>query len=236
MMRFLTCLVLASSLMPVGAGAQSREALADAAHAFDEAALRVEDNSAKATSVRKWMGPIKLGFTKGVRAPGLVEPTRQAVKQIAAEAGIEVIDLPPDEASPPYQVVFDENESSNGQRNCFARTWWQAWMINKVELKINPAYGATIDGCIIHEAMHSFGFNSHPHDSDSVLSYRYKRHALTPLDKNLIHTLYDKRIVPGLKPAVASQLGCRILGERLGASATDVDAVCRDRTGPTPSI
>jgi hypothetical protein len=236
MNRLLACLLLASSLLPAGATAQPREALADAAHAFDEAALRVEDNSAKATSVRKWMGPIKLGFTKAVRAPGLVEPTRQAVTQIAAEAGIEVIDLPPDEASPPYQIVFDENESVSGQRNCFARTWWQKWVINKVELKINPACGATIDGCIIHEAMHSFGFNSHPHDSDSVLSYRYRRRALTPLDKNLIHTLYDKRIAPGLRPAEASQLGCRILGERMSVAAADIDAVCRDRKGPTPSI
>jgi hypothetical protein len=235
MNRLMACLVLAGSLLPAGAVAQSREALADAALAFDEGALRIEDNSAKATAVRKWVGPIRLGFVKAVRAPGLVEPTRQAIRQIADEAGITVIDLPPDEPSPPYQVTFDENESSDGRRNCFARTWWRQWEINKVELKINPAYGAAIDGCIIHEAMHSFGFNSHPHDSDSVLSYRFKRRALTALDRNLIRTLYDRRITLGMKPARASQLGCRILGERLGTSAVDIEAVCRDRKGPMPS-
>lgn len=235
MNRLPACLMLMMCLLPVCASAQSRESLTDAAHAFDDAALRLDDNNAKATGVRKWTGPIKLGFIKAVRTPSLVEPTRQAVKQIALEAGIEVIDLPSDSLNPPYQVVFDENESSSGKRNCFSRTSWRKWAIYKVELKINPAYGATIEGCIIHEAMHSFGFTSHPHDSDSVLSYRFKRRALTSLDKSLIHALYDERITPGLKPAAASQFACRILGERMGVGSADIDAVCRDRKGPTPS-
>jgi hypothetical protein len=81
----------------------------------------------------------------------------------------------------------------NGQRNCFSRTSWQKWAITKVELEINPAHGAAIEGCIIHEALHSFGFTSHPHDGDSVPS---RRRTLTVLDRNLIHALYDKRIAP----------------------------------------
>ncbi len=72
--------------------------------------------------------------------------------------------------------------------------------------------------------------------AQSVLSYvQHGQRSLTPLDQHLIHTLYDPRLQPGMAPAPASQLACRILGERLGAAAADIDAVCRDRKGPTPS-
>jgi hypothetical protein len=162
--------------------------------------------------------------------------SRPAVKQIAAEGGVTVVDLPPDDPAAAFVVIFDENESTGGKCNCFARAWWKAWALNKVELKVNPANGSDIDVRIIHEALHSFGFLSHPHGADSVLSYLYKRRALTPIDNHLIHTLYDSRIRIGMPVAPASQLACRILGERLGSQPADVDAACRNRKGPTPAL
>ena len=46
--------------------------------------------------------------------------------------------------------------------------------------------------------MHSFGFLSHPHAAPSVLSYVNKgQRSLTPLDADLIHTLYDPRLTAG---------------------------------------
>ena len=69
-----------------------------------------------------------------------------------------------------------------------------------------------------------------------MLGYRYtQRRALTTLDKHLIHTLYDGRVKVGTPPVRASQQACRILGERLGSAPADIDAVCRDRKGPTAS-
>jgi hypothetical protein len=59
------------------AHSQSRDALADAARAFDEAALRADDDNAKPKPVRKWLAPIRLAFANPSAAPALVEISRQ---------------------------------------------------------------------------------------------------------------------------------------------------------------
>jgi hypothetical protein len=217
------------------AAAQSRQALADAARAFDEAALRGQDDNAKPMPIRKWMGPIKLAFANPSAAPALVEITRRSVKLLAGEAGIEVVEVAEAGPAANYVVYFDENGLRGRAGDCSANGWWNGKkVIYKGELRINPVRMRDIDRCAIHEPMHTLGFFSHPHSAVSVLSYVYKaQRTLTPLDKNLIRTLYDPRMTPGMKPAPASELACRILGERMGVAATDIEAVCRDRTGPT---
>jgi hypothetical protein len=135
-------------------------------------------------------------------------------------------------------VYFDENGLRGQSGDCSANGWWDKnRVLYKGELRINPVRIRDIDRCAIHEPMHAFGFFSHPHGAFSVLSYVYKaQRTLTPLDKHLIHTLYDGRLTAGMPPAAASQLACRILGERLGTPVGDIEAVCRDRKGPAPSI
>jgi hypothetical protein len=224
------------ALLSAAAQAQSRDDLATAARAFDESALRSDDDNAKPIAVRKWTTPIKLAFRNAGGSPGLVEPIRRAIRAIAAETGsVAVTDVEAGDAAANYVVNFDENESSEGKRNCYARAWWTAWAITRADLKVNPASGSSIDVCIIHEALHSFGFLSHPHAADSVLSYVYRRRALTLIDINLIHTLYDPGMKPGLRPAPASQLACRILGARMASSGPDIEVVCTGRKGPVPS-
>jgi hypothetical protein len=56
-----------------------------------------------------------------------------------------------------------------------------------------------------------------------------KRRALTALDRHLIRTVYDPRLAPNLAAQPASQLACRILGERLAVSGADIEAVCSAR-------
>ncbi|MBV8393418.1 MAG: hypothetical protein JOY81_09585 [Alphaproteobacteria bacterium] len=216
---------------------QSREVLLDAARAFDESALRASDDNAKPQPIRKWMDPIKLAVSNPGAMPSLAELSRQAVKTLAAEAGVTVIEVDGPAAGANYVIYLDEN-GLNGQAGwCWANGWWdKARAMTKGELRVNPTRNRDADRCTIHEAMHSFGFFSHPHAAFSVLSYVQKgQRSLTPLDKHLIHTLYDPRLTPGMAPAPASQLGCRILGGRLSVAAADIDAVCRDRKGPTPS-
>ena len=161
--------------------------------------------------------------------------TRQAVKTIAAEAGIAVVDLAANDTTGTFVVYFDENGLHGRAGDCSAQNWLRKdWAIRRGELRINPTRIRDIDRCATHESMHAFGFNSHPHAALSVLSYVYKaQRTLTVLDRNLIRTLYDARLTPGLKPAPASQRACRILGERMGSSLADIEAVCRDRKGPT---
>jgi hypothetical protein len=229
-------ILLTALLSATGAVAQSRDDLATAARAFDEAALRNSDDNAKPMPVRKWIGPIRLGFANASASPNLVELTRAAVKSNAAEAGIDVVDLLGGDTTANQVVFFDENGLRGVSGDCVSQFWTKQFAITRSELRINPTRTRDVDRCTVHESMHAFGFNSHPHGAVSVLSYVYKaQRTLTPLDKHLFHTLYDPRMTVGLKPAPASQLACRILGERLGSSADDITMVCTDRKGPMPS-
>jgi len=237
MNRLLMWVVYALCFAGLPALAQSRATLADAARAFDESALRSNDDSAKPMPVRKWMAPIKLAFANPSASPGLVELSRQGVKTLAVEAGIEVIDLTDADAAN-YVIYFDENGLRGRAGDCSANGWWNKnRVMYKGELRINPTRNRDVDRCTIHEPMHTLGFFSHPHGAQSVLSYVYKaQRSLTPLDKHLIRTLYDRRMTPGLAAAPASQLACRILGERLGSTAADIEAVCRERKGPVAGL
>lgn len=232
----MVCLALSMSVATSASQGQSREALADAARAFDESALRAQDDNAKPMPIRKWMAPIKLAFSNPGAMPVLVELSRQGLKTVATEAGIPVVDLAAPESTANFIVYFDENGTRGQAGDCSANGWWDKnRVIYKGELRINPTRNRDVDRCVIHEPMHAFGFFSHPHAALSVLSYVYKaQRTLTPLDKHLFHTLYDTRMTPGMPPAAASQLACRILGERMATPATDVEAVCQDRKGPTP--
>jgi hypothetical protein len=230
--------VLALAMSTNALGKTARQELADAARAFDESALRLGDNNAKPAPVRKWMGAIRIAFDNPRAAPNLVELTRTAIKTDVAETGIAVIDLETGDKTANFVVYFDENGLNGQSGYCFGGAKWdKSSVIYRGELRINPARIMDIDRCAIHEPLHALGFSSHPHAAVSVLSYTYhSQRTLTPLDKNLIRTLYDSRLAPGTKPAPASQLACRILGERMGAAEADIGAVCRDRKGPTPSI
>ena len=229
-------LLITALAFSAAADAQSRDDLATAARAFDEAALRNSDDNSKPRPVRKWAVPIRLGFANPGAAPTLVGLTRAAVKSNAAEAGIDVVDLPEGDTTANHLVFFDENGLRGVSGDCLSQFWTRQFAIVRAELRINPTRSRDVDRCAVHESMHAFGFISHPHGAVSVLSYVYKaQRTLTPLDKNLFHTLYDSRMTVGLKPAPASQLACRLLGERLGSGAADIAAVCSDRRGPVPS-
>ena len=122
MNRLLACLLLAGAVPPAGAMAQSRETLADAARAFDESALRRDDDNAKPMPVRKWTAPVRLGFSNPSAAPNLIELSKHGVRTIAAEAGIAVI--VENAASANYLVHFDQNGVNGKAGYCFARAWW----------------------------------------------------------------------------------------------------------------
>jgi hypothetical protein len=233
MRRMSAGLAIAMALAPAPSWSQSREALADAARAFDESALRLGDDNARPTSVRKWLEPIRLGFDNPATNPALVDITRQALKEIAAVAGVSVVESVPGDKTANFIVYFDENGVNGQSGYCFANSWWKGWAINRGELRVNPTRIRDIDRCATHETMHAFGFSSHPHAADSILSYVvHARRKLSPLDLDLIHTLYDKRLPVGLKPGPASQQACRILGEKMASSPADIEAVCRERSGP----
>jgi hypothetical protein len=227
-------LLIALLVVSCTASAQSRQALADAARAFDESALRADDSNTKPMLVRKWMAPVRLSFANASAAFGLVEPSRQGIKTIAAEAGISVVDLADRDPSANFVVYFDENGLNGRSGYCFGSAKWdKAKVITRGELRLNPTRIRDFDRCAIHEPMHSFGFLSHPHAAESVLSYVFKaQRTLTELDRYLIRTLYDPQLAPGTSGAAASQMACRILAKWLKSTTADAEAVCGNRTGP----
>jgi hypothetical protein len=52
--------------------------------------------------------------------------------------------------------------------------------------------------CLLHEGMHSLGFNGHPHRLDSLLSYTRDQNALTEIDRRLIDMLYHPQLADAI--------------------------------------
>src|SRR4029453_3582009 len=99
------CLLLAHGLAPTDALSQAKEALAGAARAFDESALRADDDNSKPMPVRKWTGPISIPFVNANAASSsLVEESRGGVKTIAAETAITVVDVPNNDPTANFMI------------------------------------------------------------------------------------------------------------------------------------
>jgi hypothetical protein len=228
-MRLWPSAVLAGFLAsaPIAAlGSDARDELAGAAQAFEQAVLRLQDSDDKPRGVVRWDGPI-FYTARNAQASSTIEAMAfAAVGRIAEIAHLPVERVAPDDPRANTIVVLTDNESSSGLRTCFAQPSWKNWRMTKVELNLNFANIRRIDRCVVHEALHGFGFNSHPHSADSILSYVYNRSDLTLLDRHLIETFYDRRLRPGMPRTDAAKQACRILGEKMTASAADIEAVC----------
>jgi hypothetical protein len=155
------------------------------------------------------------------------------VRNIAAIAGLPMEEVESDDKRVNVVSKFNDNETAGGVQTCFAQ-WVRRpdGVIQQVEININFRNWQRIDRCIAHEALHGFGFQSHPHSADSVLSYVSGRSKLTRVDRLLLQALYDRRLRPGTAPEEASRIACRLLAEKIGAALPDIHAVCDSRTGP----
>jgi hypothetical protein len=226
-MRKLAAALAGAALLASGmASAAPRDDLAVAAQAFDESVLRNQDDTTRQSPVRRWKGPIRVAVRNPGKAPGLVPPTVKAIRAIAEVAKLEVSEVESADPGANFVIVFDENEMFNGKLGCQASAPTRNWVIERAEIRISPSFRGQIDNCIIHEALHAFGFYSHPHGADSVLSYVYKRTALTELDVNLIKALYDPALRPGLVPLRASVQACQVLARLMASREQDAREIC----------
>lgn len=114
-------------------------------------------------------------------------------------------------------------------RCSFVRVSYMNSGIHRAELKIKPANGASIENCIIHEGTHGFGFLCHP---TAPTAFRATSTSVAH-SRRSTRILYASRLPVGTRPAAASQLACRILGEPTLTAAADIEAVCTDRKGPS---
>lgn len=201
------------------------------ARAFDDGALRVADS--RPETVTKWTRPLYYAVHNVAAQPSIARDVLTAVREIAAIAGLQVVEVAAGDGRANIVARFDDNEGPSGSQTCYAQ--WQRsndGAIVRVELFINFRNWQRINRCIVHEALHGFGFQSHAHAADSVLSYVSGRSSLTETDRLLLQTLYDRRLVPGMAPVAASRTACRILGEKVGATPADIRSTCAARSGP----
>ncbi len=223
--------ILAAPSLAMG---DARDDLKNAAQAFEQGALRQQDSDERPTGVVRWEQPIFYAAANASGSSNIERGAYLAVQRIASIAGIAFEEIPSADARANVRGILTDGEApalpgQAGARTCYSKTWWKSYRITKVELYINFNNIGRIDRCAIHEALHGFGFHSHPHGADSILSYVYNRRDLTKLDEFLIRTLYDRRLSPGMARLVAAKTACRILGEKMSASVADIDAVCAER-------
>ncbi len=203
------------------------------ARAFDEGALRVND--AIPAALAKWTETLYYTPHNGGAQPSIERQVSKALREMAAIAGLNLVVVEPNDKRANVVARFSENEGPSGSQSCYAQ-WWRSddGKITRVELNVNFRSWRGIDRCVVHETFHGFGFQSHAHAADSVLSYVSGRTSLTQVDRLLLETLYDRRLAAGTEPVAASRTACRILAEKINAAPSDVRVVCDARLGPQP--
>jgi hypothetical protein len=200
-------------------------ALVDAARAFDETALRIND--AHPADLVRWADPIFVAVADSDDLRPLAAQIEASVRFLADIAGVPATRVAADDARANFLV----RQTGAGVRTaCRTSISSRGGRIAHVDVAINVAAGASLTRCINHEVMHGFGFRSHASGAQSILSYR-QVHLTQPstLDHILLETLYDRRLHPGMDVATAAPLACGIIAGKLGVARRDASAHCARR-------
>jgi hypothetical protein len=210
----------------------SSTSLADAARAFDDAALRVSDS--RPASLVRWTGPIYLAISDADGLRGLAAEIEASVRTQAAIARVPVTRV---DFNDPRRNFVVAPADRGGRAACLAGINSQAGRIVSVDVAIYLNGRGSLTRCINHEVMHGFGFRSHAHEAMSILSYKMKKQTqISALDRTLIETMYDARLQPGMTPEAATATAWRILAEKLGVSAAETNAECGNRAAVHPQL
>lgn len=200
----------------------TRGALPDAARAFEDAALRVND--AQPAEPVRWTRPIFLAVADAGGMRALAPEIEASVKYMAAIARVSVTRV---DINDPRRNFVVRQADPAGRAACRAGIYSQAGHITSVDVEIWLGGRGSLSRCINHEVMHGFGFRSHAHAAVSILSYKQARQTqLSAIDRVLLETLYDARIQPGMNLAAAAATSCGIIAEKLGVPAREAAGHC----------
>jgi hypothetical protein len=156
--------------------------------------------SGTATRLVRWEQDIKVRV-HGVNLAAHRQHTLKALRDVAAEAGVKVIDVSdqPDaaqQANVSIEIVPD-NALSESQP-CETRLDFKSeTTIDSVSSQLR---NSDANRCAYHEAMHMMGVRGHP-EGNTVLSY-FTTHTegLLPLDKAMLHAFYSTKARAGMTP------------------------------------
>jgi hypothetical protein len=152
------------------------------------------------TRLVRWEEDLKVRV-HGVNAGKHRQQTLQALRDVAAETGVKVIDVSDaadaaQQANVSIEIVPDTKLSE--EQPCETRLQFQAeTKIDSVTMQMRDA---EVWRCAYHEAMHVMGVRGHP-EGDTVLSYFAKDvEKLQPLDKAMLRAWYSPRARGGMTP------------------------------------
>jgi hypothetical protein len=156
--------------------------------------------SGTATRVVRWEQDIQVRVS-GVNLPAHKAHVLKALGDVAAEAGVKVIDVSdqPDAATVANVTIeITPDDQLSAQQPCETR------LVFGSETKIDAVHSRMREGeewrCAYHESMHMMGVRGHP-EGATVLSYFTRQvEGLMPLDKAMLHAWYSPRAHGGMTP------------------------------------
>ncbi len=189
---------------------------------FNEAALWNAPGAAPATPrsgiMKMAPSPIRAFFqqssTSSVRTDAI-----EALGEVAKIAGyaLEIVDSA-DKATMILEFLQDYQRPA-GRDSAGCMTRYGPPIL--VSVRVNQS------NCIRHEYMHAFGFPSHPHEFNTVLSYTRQgstRLKLTDIDELALRTMYGAKLTAGMYHLPALVAARQYMAEELGLVEKGADA------------
>ena len=156
--------------------------------------------SGTATRLVRWEQDIKVRV-HGINAGAFRQHTLKALRDVAAEAGVKVIDVSDradaaQVANVSYEIVA--NDRLPDVQPC--QTALNFYTEAAIETAVIQMREQDALRCAYHESMHVMGVRGHP-EGDTVLSYFTRHsHSLLPLDKAMLRAWYSPRAKGGMTP------------------------------------
>lgn len=164
----------------------------------------------------KWQKPILYRVETPSARPDVAAFAVATLQRQAAIAGLEARAATAQE-TPNYTISFRSGGSfaaDNRQAICAAGPSYNtSGLIQQASLQISLS-APSLERCIAHEVLHSFGLLNHPHRLNSILSYYTDATDLTEADKVMLLALYDPRIRPGMSRLAALSLVDGLIEEK----------------------
>ena len=176
------------------------------------------------TRLVRWEQDMRVRIT-GVNAAAHREHTLQALRAVANEAGVKLVDVSDRNETANVTVEITPDHMLEDNQPCV--TFLNFSTETRIDSATVQMRGKDAWRCAYHEAMHVMGVRGHP-AGKTVLSYfPWKVDGLLPLDKVMLRAWYSPRMRAGATPFEALP----VLADELVASMADKAAAqaSRDR-------
>lgn len=203
------------------------------AQAFDQGLATLWEvlwhQSGTPTRIVRWESDIRVRM-RGVNAELHRQHTMEALRTVATEAGVKLIDvtdLPEAEQGANLSVEILADNQLEDNQPCV--TFLDFRTETRIDSALMQMRSKDAWRCAYHEAMHVMGVRGHP-AGQTVLSYfPWKIDGLLPLDRVMLRAWYSPRMGGGMTPFEALPVLADELIATLPAKDRDAGAKARDQ-------